>query len=298
MRFLYGMGGAALLFGFASGCLPDDDCTLTATCPAGPYEKDDAAVEASAHAEAAVDGGADIEVADVGDELDAGGGPSSEADAPGVQDDAGALESGLCTATCGGQSCVDLSNDKNHCGSCEHDCPASSCSSGKCICLVPNPNNLLKNGGFDNDLAAWNFQLGSRKWIRSDAAGCESSGSFELTYSGDVNSPSGAGLYECVPVTAGLTYSFGGWSRLLSNVPSAEVFVAIGFWSDATCNAALPGVKGFHPMLARNAWLDFGSTVTAVPGAVSAKIVFSVRGASPVTADFDMLYFAPAPGKF
>jgi hypothetical protein len=292
------MGGAALLFGFASGCLPDDDCTLTATCPAGPYEKDDAAVEASAHAEAAVDGGADIEVADVGDELDAGGGPSSEADAPGVQDDAGALESGLCTATCGGQSCVDLSNDKNHCGSCEHDCPASSCSSGKCICLVPNTNNLLKNAGFDNDLAGWIVQFGSSKWTRSDAAGCEPSGSLNLTYSGDATSPVGAFFHECVPVTPGLGYSFGGWSRLESTVASAEVFSTVSFYSDATCKTGLPAPKGIHPMLARNGWHDFGGTVTIPSGSTSVMVSFAVRGASPVTADFDMLYFAPAPGKF
>ena len=90
--------------------------------------------------------------------------------------------------------------------------------------------NLFSNPGFDTDLSGWTTANGDVSWQPLDVNGSPDSGSARILFDG---SPSGEPLlFQCIPVIAPETYSFGAKARTLG-ADAEEVMPILGVeWYD------------------------------------------------------------------
>ncbi len=107
------------------------------------------------------------------------------------------------------------------------------------FCLLAgaaSASNLVLGGGFDGgpDLAQWS-NVGSHAMVASeDALGDPNSGSLELTHSSAA--VSGVLIYQCVPVTAGETYTYGAQAKLGSQqVAVGDMRIQLSWWASSNC---------------------------------------------------------------
>jgi hypothetical protein len=160
--------------------------------------------------------------------------------------------------------------------------------------------NLLVNPGFVEDLSGWEFPPppSSAVWDAMDVDASATSGSARVTNRATV-AYALRDLTQCVAVTPGLSYGFGGWVYIAAN-PLDEGSAALELeWYDT------PGCVGSDPDIStigfgqgpREAWL-FGELTTASEGAASARFSAQVQkvgvdGAFSVV--FDDLFLVPEP---
>jgi hypothetical protein len=161
--------------------------------------------------------------------------------------------------------------------------------------------NLIQNGSFDDDVSGWqDVTPPGEGWADSDAAANPDSGSVRIFHSGVQNS----GLYveQCIPVTAGETYTYGA-STLLSETlgTSGRSDVDLIFWSVPACENLVAGGEPALSTVVTGAWIDLQTSTVAPPGAVAATLTLITVKLSGAPSDrFDVYYddafvFAPEP---
>src|SRR5262249_22304008 len=97
--------------------------------------------------------------------------------------------------------------------------------SAGCTCTQPSSGNLVKNAGFDKDLASWTLDPGAATFTwepgtfmtGSDAAGdadaCPYSGSIYVSNGGNSTSQN---FWQCVAIATNTSYNFGARIATLS----------------------------------------------------------------------------------
>jgi hypothetical protein len=166
---------------------------------------------------------------------------------------------------------------------------------GLLIAVAPSAQaaNLLTNSSFDTDPSGWVFGTGSAPavigWSAEDAAGETDSGSLELTsLSWDQETVS---VVQCVPVTPGAHYRFGGKMYIAPN--DAPILAAIGlrYYKDGACSN-LWGAQGGPGITSHGQWISrTDGEWDAPPEALSAAISLFTRrradGTEPFVVRFD-----------
>jgi len=163
--------------------------------------------------------------------------------------------------------------------------------------------NIAINFDFNNDLDSWNASENSATeistvWNSLDANGASNSGSAQVNNitSGPNN---GVTLVQCLPATAGLTYSFGGKIRVPApGLGANDVATIDAYWTnDASClgNLSLE-TTGFSPAAA-DTWVTQPPTQVVAPaGTNGVKIrarVTKFNAGGTLTALFDDVYLGP-----
>jgi len=195
-----------------------------------------------------------------------------------------------------GQLCS--SNAQCQSGTCSGRC----CAAGTpCTCPQPTTSNVIKNPGFDTNLASWTVDTGpaSITWqpgtlldgngSYADADACGYSGS---AYIAEPDSGDSQSIWQCVPMTAHTSYNF-------------DVRIATLSGANAICDLDAyqgPGCTGNVSNMAEVSWLNVGWSSNDFPTTfdssffVSAKISCHVQGGGAFF--FDEAFLAPAPGMY
>lgn len=163
--------------------------------------------------------------------------------------------------------------------------------------------NIAINFGFDTNLDGWNTSDNtpaevSAQWNSLDANGASNSGSAQVDNI-STGPNNGVTLHQCLPATAGQTYSFGGKIRVPAPGLGANDAATIdAYWtSDANClnNLSLDST-GFSPGLS-DAWETQPPTQVVAPAGTNAvKIrarVSKFDAGGTLTAFFDDVYLGP-----
>jgi hypothetical protein len=259
-------------------------------------------------------GGAAVDAGTAPRGPDAGGAPVDAAATPaGAPDgplapsaDAG-CDGSFCSVVCpAGQRvcygrCVDLLTDGEHCGSCDHACPAG-CGAGTCRCVQASGANLVRNAGFATSADGWGVRAAMEpptvSWVGDDAAGCAGSGAVSLRTHNLATSATD-NLTQCVRVTPGTIYNVGGSIREAGMPGPGATFASIWveFYRSATCDGDT-GLSSY-PLdsgLIGQQWRHASRKLEAPPGATGALLLLGVTGTN--SASFDMVYLTPYPGGF
>jgi hypothetical protein len=152
--------------------------------------------------------------------------------------------------------------------------------------------NLLANPGFDTGLDGWQTIGGSNvSWDGTkDAGGSPSSGSAKI----DWQSPAVTGLQgvvsQCVEVTTGTTYQFGGKIFIPSGQATAgsAFFIAL-FYPTHGCSGPPPPAAFVQspPILTTGAWTESIGTVTAFGPSVLVSAYLAPSTGGRLQANFD-----------
>jgi hypothetical protein len=198
--------------------------------------------------------------------------------------------------------CTDLMTDPSNCGSCGHACPGT-CSAGACQCATQSSSNLLFNAGFDGDVTeGWTPYdpkiVLSRGTI--DSSNCKLSGSLLVTNQDPEGLNSGA--YQCVPVTAGLTYDTGAWINTPSGLAKGQANLMLEYYTGDNCSGNVT-VGSLLFTYDTDAWEYVHKENLTVPADVrSAAVYLQVVKNGPnekvFSAYYDSIYLTPSPGKF
>jgi hypothetical protein len=139
--------------------------------------------------------------------------------------------------------------------------------------------NLVTNGGFATDFAGWSPTAGATPtWTAEDATGASGSGSVRIV-NGAAAAGTIVGLFQCLPVRAGVSYGWGG--SLKVTAPSGvSAFVTLSFFGDGSCGGAELARASTNSPLS-NGWEAVATkSVTAPAGASSARILLAVQKAA------------------
>ncbi|MCM3877457.1 MAG: hypothetical protein NEA02_13710 [Thermoanaerobaculia bacterium] len=176
---------------------------------------------------------------------------------------------------------------------------------GFVLAAVPaQAQNLISDPHFASGISAWSPQVTpgiTTTLFRDPGLGIDGAPGFAVLTGGSFG-PISYSARTCVPVQAGVVYSFGGAVRFRSSQGSSAVFW-LSFFSDGACGtpvsppppaAASTGASGLVP----DWWTQCrGIGATAPPGAASAALDFVLFGIStsqsPI-ADFDDVYVGRA----
>jgi len=192
------------------------------------------------------------------------------------------------------------------------------CTTPTCNCPGPAFANLLKNPGFDKDLANWDVYTdgGTYRWYQPEERdSCSFSGQFVRDASESAHYQSH--LRQCVPVQQNTDYNFGGsWksSTLFGDPPNGEQWNAscvIAFYATlALCqdndNEYQNRFDGWTTIVldtqtpARYQWFDFKQKFTAPAAAQAAVIDCMVTDdyAPTTSVYFDKFFISPSPSAF
>jgi hypothetical protein len=206
-------------------------------------------------------------------------------------------------ATCA-SGCADTASDPRNCGACDRVC-AGACSGGACACPSPNPQNLVRNGGFDSDVAGWNFETPLTSARSSvDASSCSGSGSASFTYPLPKNGYQ-ADVVQCLPgVTPGVRYHFGAWFQVRGNLPElGDLQVALQWHTQPGCGyvaGVTPPAEFAHGAFveALDKWLLIDGESVAPDGTRSAELRLIINpgdSSKPLQGSVDMAFVAPSP---
>ena len=163
--------------------------------------------------------------------------------------------------------------------------------------------NIAINFDFNTDLSSWNTSENSptevtTAWNSLDANGAPNSGSAQVNnISPGPNN--GVTLIQCLPATAGLTYSFGGKIRVPApGLGANDVATVDAYWTnDAGCLSNLSlETTNFSPG-ATDTWVTQPPTQVVAPaGTNGVKIrgrVTKFDAGGTLTALFDDVYLGP-----
>lgn len=132
--------------------------------------------------------------------------------------------------------------------------------------------NLVTNPNFNTNLNGWGNSGGATFDSTNDANGSLSSGS--ARWAGTVAIPSGAvsaGVNQCITITGGNTYDFGGKVLLTSAPAAGSANVIVSYYSDGTCNTFLTAGSG-TAITSFGTWQSSNGTLLAPASANSALI--------------------------
>lgn len=123
-----------------------------------------------------------------------------------------------------------------------------------CACTNASGLNLLANGDFASGISGWTPFLcagcaGSVAWSSDDAQSQPDSGSIELNI---LSTDPGPLATQCISVTPGITYSYGGKSRTASG-NNLEIFFSCKASSTADCGGSFTDLSA-PTMSATSAW--------------------------------------------
>lgn len=168
---------------------------------------------------------------------------------------------------------------------------------------LSSAQNLLQNGTFDNGISPWEASNNAGEsnvatFSNLDAGGDAASGSIRLTTTSQTFA-GGSVLSECIPVVGGVIYQHR-YDYLIEPVDGlkAGVSASVSFYSDSTCDVAIPrgpGVGDENPTVADGAWhaSDELNLHRAPEGARSARLSLQILKPSEgsATAHFDNVVF-------
>ena len=154
--------------------------------------------------------------------------------------------------------------------------------------------NLVTNGNFDNDLAAWDFPDATPTWTAFDSAGAAGSGSAYF-----VNTQAAAGarqlvLRQCIQVTQTGAYVFG----VAGYTPSGQASTGnlVGSYSvdlhHADCSGGWNTLGGFY-MPSLDAWTEYATDRPSNP----AMLVQSLNPQASIAVELSVEK-TPAGGSF
>jgi hypothetical protein len=157
--------------------------------------------------------------------------------------------------------------------------------------------NLVQNRSFDTDLTGWNTPSDSMvTWNNAGRAAPGSALATSRYVQG--NSVPDAGIYQCVPVSPGHSYSWGGSFYVPAKAPEQQIDVGsdVAWYSDASCGSFIENLS-WGVAAIRESWIDVQRSATAPPGAASAKFALAANGsfvsptAEPIQVYIDDAYF-------
>jgi hypothetical protein len=170
------------------------------------------------------------------------------------------------------------------------------------VCVVPNPLNLVKNAGLDTDVSDWTafpaptgLQV---SWNPHDAANCPTSGSLTVENQNDAGINSS--VIQCIPVTAGTSYNFGGRVFVSSAGYLGQASLEVDWFSGANCHGTLslgPDLIG----TTYDTWENLSEPSLIAPaGTHSAQIELGiVQGhGTGFEALFDRIYLSSGGAQF
>jgi len=165
-------------------------------------------------------------------------------------------------------------------------------------CAGPRASNLLVNPGFDINAAGWSVEaLALRATLDArDGAGCLTSKSIALTSApGGVN----AALSQCVAVTAGTSYAFGGRAFMPPSAFPGNLYFLVDWHASPGCGGNPSDTTLSIVPSTRDTWLDNTMTVNAPVGAVSARVRLKlITTSESFVGLFDRVFFGLSPGGF
>jgi len=180
-------------------------------------------------------------------------------------------------------------------------CGGRCCASDPCVCPQPSSGNLIKNPGFDKDLASWNVETGAAtiNWqpgtfmdgagSYADANACAYSGA---AYISEPDSNDSQKMWQCVPIALNTDYNF-----------SAQMATLGG--ADAHCMLDLyqgPGCTGNVSNVGDAGWLNVAWSPGTYPSMfnstffVSAKVYCYVHAGGSFF--IDDVYLTPTPNMY
>ena len=189
--------------------------------------------------------------------------------------------------------------------------PDSPSADGACVgascggnCVTPGGTNLLSNGGFDTNVAGWTPFDANIVLIESalDVTGCATSGAVLATN----QAPNGlnSGFYQCVPITAGVSYNAGVMIRTPSGGAKGQTFLTVAWFPSSDCTGSGLTLAGQVESSGNfDAWESLTMTNLVAPsgtgsGYVYGQIIKNLPNTLPYQTYFDMFYLSPAPGGF
>ena len=167
------------------------------------------------------------------------------------------------------------------------------CCARECRCSQPSATNLLRNPGFDQDLGRW-LTDGAAVWAGDqDGDRCPHSGAVDLRVASDVLGF--AEIFQCVPISAGGNYQFGG-RIMLSKIPVEDYVAGCTLRFHASENCTGTALDTFRldilaGMTASYDWRPFAGSRAAPPGAGSMSLECQAINDSLIAHVWlDMLY--------
>jgi hypothetical protein len=173
-----------------------------------------------------------------------------------------------------------------------------------CLCLLAAAaplaaGNLLQNRSFDTDLSGWSAPFDSNAvWSSTGRASAGSALVVSRYVQG--NAVLDAGIFQCVAVSAGHAYAFGG-SLFVPGAAAADQQIVTGmdvaWYSDASCGSGYIQDVVYAVPVIRDTWVDVQRSAAAPAGAHSAKLAlfadgsFSSPTADPIQVFIDDAYF-------
>ena len=163
--------------------------------------------------------------------------------------------------------------------------------------------NLIENGGFDEDLAGWTLSAAgnsSAMWDDLDASGSGSSGSLraEMVYAG-AGTPMAVTASQCVPVESDQLYTFGAQALRPAQAVVEISFLRVQWFEMEECAGAELQVSDRSIIQLEDTWVSVVSPQISSSAARSARLrleTLSQDESGPYVTFYDDVFFAPEAG--
>jgi hypothetical protein len=167
---------------------------------------------------------------------------------------------------------------------------------------APSPaQNLLVNPGFDTGLGGWQLADPSTTSVTvswdgaHDADGSPSSGSAKAVWQAPSVSGLSSAIFQCVEVTPGASYIFGGKVFIPAGpVPGSAFFNVIPYPSHGCSGAPPPSLFGSTPpVTTRNRWVETTATIHPFGPSVLIAATFAPGSGGTFQVSFDDVVLQP-----
>ncbi len=146
--------------------------------------------------------------------------------------------------------------------------------------LAVHAQNLVPNGGFASNLAAWQSfsENGSAAWSSQDSGGSASSGSAFLTGTNPAGGVLNSFLTQCVPVAASTSYTVSGLVRFSEGqTTTGWAEIAIYWVSKNDCiGGYISGSGLLAQKVSSGVWQSYSNTFPAPAGALAAYVQLGI----------------------
>jgi hypothetical protein len=164
--------------------------------------------------------------------------------------------------------------------------------------------NLIENGGFDEDLAGWTLfaaDESSAMWNDLDASGSATSGSLraEMVYAGPGN-PNAVTAWQCVPVESDQLYTFGAQILRPAQATSESSFLRVQWFESEDCTGGTFQTSDRGAPLPDDTWVSVVAPDIFSSDARSAQLLLTTLSqddSGPYVTFYDDVFFVPEPGS-